>query len=494
MVHRPDITRRDFLRVSAAGTASMWLHGCVAPSRRAGRGTEAWTRAGRSPEQLTDRKAFRRLADIALEATSADHIFITLHERVGGVTQFCSDSITNQADDRGAQISIRVTCGQQLGSAITTELTEAAVANAVSQAEHNAQEALPSPEALPPLSQQRYPVLPTYRLETAMAGRAARAEHAPEVLALYQAANFQVSGLVATSVEAVGVAADTGLFAFERRTLAELDVTSIGAGAPIKVTNANRSINDLDVTERTRQAVGRARWLATPCTLPPEPYEVILEPTAVAQLLRPLLDATDSRDPLGDAGRLCDRLGRPIIDPRFSLRNRPDHPALLGRGFDTSGLPANANAWIEDGVLTQLYYDRRAAREHNTTPTFAPDAWHLAGVEPSVETVGELIRTTKRGILVTHVDHVRCVNPTELMLTGRACDGTFLIADGEIIGSLPDCEWRQSPLRVFNQVQAFTPPLDALVSPNAVPHGAVTSGIRKLLVPAIKIRDFTLTA
>lgn len=490
MTRQNDITRREFVRCVAGGAAAACLHGCTAPSRRTGSG-KSGPAEPRAPRSI-DRERFRRLANAAFDATSADHVSVTLHDRIGGLTQFHDDRIADHVDPRARELAATVAFEQQVGSATTTDLTAEAVAAAVKQAEQQARAALPNQEYLPPLPPQRYPVLATYRPETAAADGARRAADAPEVARLYAAAGLGVSGIVASSAEAVGIAANTGLFAFERRTLAELDVTSLGSDVPIRVANANRSIDDLGVLERTRRAAARARWLATPRTLPPGRYTVILEPTAVAQLLRPLLDATDARGDPGRSNTLRDRLGTQIVDPRFTLRNRPDHPALLGNGFDALGLPASARTWIECGVLTRLYYDRRAAREDDVAPTFAPDAWHLSGAEPAGETVEDLIRTTEHGILVAGFDNLRCADAADLMLSGETCNGTFLIDDGEIVGSLPNLKWRESPLRALSAAPAFTTPLDALVSPNAVPIGAVTRGIRKLLVPAIRIRDFAV--
>ena len=462
----------------------MCLSGCATIPRRIS--------ASSAPPQLrvTDRDAFRRLVDVALDVTSADHVLIALHDRIEELTQV-HDQITDHAQDRARRISIVVAYDQQVGSA-TAPLTAEAVADAVRTAEQQAKAALPDPDYLPPLPPQRYPVLPTYRPETAAAGSARRAAAGLELVELYRTEGLQASGIVTTSAEAVGVAASTGLFAFERRTLAELDVTSIGSVVPIKLTAANRSIDDLGLVEPTRRAVARAKWLANPRTLPPGRYTVIFEPPAAAQLLRPLLDATDAGNLSGSTRALHNLLGEQIIDPRFTLRNRPDHPALLANGFDADGLPTNAKTWIDHGVLRQLHYDRLAARGHDTAPTFAPDAWHLSGDNPAGECVEDLIRTTEQGILVTKLERVRCVGPADLTLTGHTCDGTFLIEKGEIVGSLTDLRWSESPLRAFNQMQAFSTPFDAVVSPHAVPAQAVTAGIRKMLVPAMKICDFNV--
>jgi len=135
---------------------------------------------------------------------------------------------------------------------------------------------------------------------------------------------------------------------------------------------------------------------------------------------------------------------------------------------------------------------RLSAHRYDTPPTFAPDAWHLSGVDPTGECIDDLVRATEHGILVTNLDQIKSVDPSDLTLTGQTRDGTFLIEDGKIVAGLTNLNWRESPLRTFNQVRTYTTPLEAVVSPTAVPSNAVTSGVRKLLVPAITINDFNM--
>lgn len=487
MHSQPRISRRDLIRHAAAGAASLYLSGCAALPRRVRTNTE------QALPRLPDRDTFRRLADAALDATSADYISVSLHDRFEGVTRFAGERITAHGQDHVQKLAIVVAFDQQVGSA-TAPLVTDAIAEAVKTAELKAKAAPPDPDYPPPLPPQRYPVLPTYRSETANAGSARRAAVALEIARLYQTERLRALGIVTTSAEAVGVAASTGLFAFEQRTRADLEATSIGSVVPIRVAGANRSIDDLNLEEPIRRALARTNWLTNPCRLPPGRHAVILESNAVAQLLRPLLDATSV--PAGATANhpLHHRLGEQIIDQRLTLRNRPDHPALLGSGFDGVGLPADARTWIGKGVLQRLYYDRLSARAHDTAPTFAPDAWHLSGDEPAGNCVDDLIQATERGILVTNLDRVQREADSDLTLRGYTGGGTFLVEGGEIVGSLTDLEWRESPLRVFNRVQAFSTPLEAVVSPQAVPAHAVTAGTRKMLVPAMKIHDFKLAS
>jgi predicted Zn-dependent protease len=94
-----------------------------------------------------------------------------------------------------------------------------------------------------------------------------------------------------------------------------------------------------------------------------------------------------------------------------------------------------------------------------------------------------LVRTTQRGILVTNFWYIRSVNPTDLTLTGMTRDGTFLVENGEIVSAVRNFRFHESPLRAFNQLDAFTTPTEA-----------VTSETGKVLVPAMRIRDFNFSS
>jgi predicted Zn-dependent protease len=264
---------------------------------------------------------------------------------------------------------------------------------------------------------------------------------------------------------------------------------------PVVITaeNVHRSINDLGVLKHVRGALERVKRLAEPRKVPAGRHTAILEPRAVAQLLRPLLDAADVRAYHNGDSALCGKLGEAIVDTRLTLRNRPDHPDLLGKGFDAIGLASNARTWIERGVLTQIHYDRLTARDYGTPPTYVPDAPHLSGIGPASESVDELIRATKHGILVTDLGDPVCAESTDLTLTGATAGGLFLIEDGQIVAGVEAMRWSDSPLRAFNEVESYTVPLEAPVRP-ADGGGPVTAGLRKMLVPAMVVRDFNFSS
>lgn len=95
----------------------------------------------------------------------------------------------------------------------------------------------------------------------------------------------------------------------------------------------------------------------------------------------------------------------------------------------------------------------------------------------------ELIKQTERAILVTNFWYIRTVNPTDLTLTGMTRDGTFLVENGAIVSAVKNFRFHESPLQAFNRIEAFTGPAEA-----------ITSETGKLLVPAMRLRDFNFSS
>ena len=80
---------------------------------------------------------------------------------------------------------------------------------------------------------------------------------------------------------------------------------------------------------------------------------------------------------------------------------------------------------------------------------------------------------------MTNFWYLRTVNPTDLTLTGMTRDGTFLVENGEIVSAVKNFRFHESPLRAFQQVEAWTVPMEA-----------VTSETGKMLVPAVVLPEF----
>jgi predicted Zn-dependent protease len=322
------------------------------------------------------REEFRRLADLALDASQGDHTVVSLAVRKGGTARFANNQIVQHVNIYRHELTVRVAVDGRTGSSSTTELSPRAIAATTARAQHTARVSPPDPEYLPPLPAQVYEERDTFRKETAAAGPARLIRDAREAIKICQAADLEGAGIVSAYTATTGVAADTGLFAHEHRTRAEFSLTATGGDSSGWVKNAHRSIDRLGVVDRAHKAVDKAKRSAGPKEIPAGRYTVILEPAAVAGLLGPLSRAAGAKAYYRGTSALAGKLDQPVVDARLTLRNDPRHPALLGRGFSEAGLPSDEATWIENGVLRRLDYDRFTAKEHG--PDGRPRPGHRA--------------------------------------------------------------------------------------------------------------------
>ena len=429
--------------------------------------------------KMTSREEFQFLAELVLKCSTADHTQVTLHDQDGGTTRFANNQVIQNVNSRRGWVMVTVAFGARQGTATTTDFTAGSLRETVKRAEAIARVSPEDPEYLPPVGPQGFVACPTMRSETLKAGPTVRLEYANEAIGQCRMENLSAAGIVSSSRTAVGVAAGTGLLAFEERTDARFSITVQAGDATGWASAAHRSIDRLKVQERTLSAIHKATLGAEPQELPPGRYRVILEPAAVAGLWSWIIWMLDAKSYLKGTSPFAGKLKKRILDTGLSLENCPGHADLLGVGFTAEGLPSTASAWIRQGVLQQLLYDRFTARAQQISPIPTIEAPRLSIEGSSAGSLAQLIKSTDRAILVTNFWYLRTVNPTDLTLTGMTRDGTFLIEKGEIVSAVKNFRFHESPLRAFRHVEAWTAPMEA-----------VTAEAGKMLVPAVVLPEF----
>ena len=133
-------------------------------------------------------------------------------------------------------------------------------------------------------------------------------------------------------------------------------------------------------------------------------------------------------------------------------------------------------------MLKNLYYDRQWATRQKKEPTPASTSNSLV-MEGSNMTLAEMIKTTRRGLLVTFFWYIRPVDQPTLLNTGMTRDGLFLIENGEIAGPVQNFRWNMSPIVGFNNITAVG-------SPVPIHTGESYDGPGTALVPPVRIEDF----
>jgi predicted Zn-dependent protease len=432
---------------------------------------------------LMSESAFRRIAHVALSSTKADHALVNMGDSQSTTLRFANNQVVQHVSVREPRLTVEVAFGQKKGTARANRFDEESVQKTVAQAERIAKLAPDDREYMPPLPSQEYLSPPTFKGSTASTTPMDLARRTKPVIDRCKKEALTAAGIMTSEVSCRGIAASSGLCGYEQSTASEFSLTATATDSSGWTSVGHRDINELDIPENARRAIDKAVTSKSPKELPAGHYPVILEPAAVAGIMGPIFWYANAKSYYRGNSPFVGKLNTRILDERITLRSDPMHPDLMGSGFDREGLATKPMTWVDKGVLQQLYYDRFTAKEHNVAPTPFPSSGVMEVVDQRVQSVDDLVASTKRAILITNFWYIRPVDPKDMTMTGMTRDGTFLVEDGRIVCGVRNFRWHDSPLRCFAQIDAAT-----------VPMAAQSMERGKSMLPAVRLPDFYLSS
>jgi predicted Zn-dependent protease len=277
-------------------------------------------------------------------------------------------------------------------------------------------------------------------------------------------------------------------------------------GADGLARSAPQQIRELDGAALGARAAAKARASTDPVELPPGRYEVVLEPTAVADILGNLASAGFNGRAVNERTSFV-HVGEDQFDPSLSI---VDDPLAVGLGYDAEGTPRRRLALVDSGRTIAVTHDRRSAAEaggsstgHRDDPRFGPSARHLGllptgpagGVAAEAagpmadSSVAELVAGVERGVLVSDFWYTRILDSRTLVLTGLTRNGVWLIDDGQVITPLSNFRFTQS------YAQALAPGSVLAVGRTAaaVPGDTYTTTSPRWTCPALHLASWNFT-
>jgi predicted Zn-dependent protease len=195
---------------------------------------------------------------------------------------------------------------------------------------------------------------------------------------------------------------------------------------------------------------------------------------------------------------LSDKLGSKIVDKRITLIDDPFAKNGFAFPFDFEGVPKRKLVLLSNGVAKNVVYDSLTAFKNKKRSTghalggpnpFGPVPLNVV-MKPGTKSIDDMIRETKRGILVTRFHYTNVIDPRKLTFTGMTRDGTFLIEEGKISKGLKNLRFTENVIEVLNRVDGLSKNSILVASDPGYGSRFATGTV----VPAIKVRDFTFTS
>jgi PmbA protein len=450
-------------------------------------------------------------------AAAVSDVEVTVAGGLSSLTRFANNSITQNVSEEGCEVSVRVQMGGRTARATTNRLDEESLQRVVRQAEALArvqEEDLELPPMLTAAEQGSAVEVDRWCEETTAMGAGERAAQVSAMVAIAQREGLNSAGTYSSGAHFEALFNSHGVVRWHRETLAQASVTMQAEDSSGWQKQNYTSARRLDAPGLAEIAAQKAVQSAHPVELEPGKYTVILEPSAVVDLIGFLAADFSGLALLEQRSCLNGRLGTKLFGENISIADDVSHAGQVGAAWDGEGVARQKLTLVEDGVVREVAMARgtaaRVRKSELLLPTLsaqkrftagyaakdaapaagarrgeggAPDLSHARATghgfslpneggetasnivfqvaDGRKKTVAEMIAATGRGLLVTRLWYIREVDAYEKILTGMTRDGTFLVENGRVGKGIRNLRFNQSVLQMLRQVLDLGEPVRA---------------------------------
>jgi PmbA protein len=450
--------------------------------------------------------------------SSADEIELLISSGHSALTRFANNTIHQNVAEEYHALSLRVSIdigankGGRTARASTNKLDEDSLRRLAQAAETLVRLQKPDPDLLPMPGAKEVSeaavngdgMVRRHIERTAQVDAKDRAEAVGRIVDVANKNQLTAAGIYASSEFGEGLFNSRGLAKWHDQTSAEVSVTMIGDTSSGWQKANGPDVTALNPVSMAEIAADKAVRSASPRELDPGKYTVILEPSAVLDIVGYMFWDFSGSALLEQRSFLNDRLGTKLFGDNVTVEDDVYHPLQTGAAFDGEGMTRQRLKLIDQGVVRDLAYSRGAAKKMrqselatNAGPSRATGHGFMLpnemGEAPlnivfsgapagSPQTTEQMIASTERGILVTRLWYIREVDPYEKILTGMTRDGTFLVERGSVQCGIRNFRFNQSLVHMLRNIEALGEAIRA-------------SGEESIdmVVPAMKVRDFNFT-
>jgi predicted Zn-dependent protease len=424
----------------------------------------------------------RQIMEKALSYSTADGCEVNLSGSESGNIRYARNTVSTAGHRSNQDLVVQSNYGKKYATATIDEFDDESLKKVVQRSEELAKISPENPEFMGLLGPQSYDESVTHIDATAKISPDFRAQVANSSIEPAAAQDVTAAGFMNDSAGFSAMMNSKGLFAYNKSTDISFTVTmrsNDGTGSGW-VTRDFNDVNKFDAAEASKVAIDKAIMSREAKAIEPGKYTVILEPAASIGLLSRIGGALNART--ADEGRSFmskegggTKLGEKIVDERINMYSDPLHIDVPTGTWNGEGMPLKKTSWIENGAVKNLAYGRFWAKEKGVEPVPFPPNFIMEGGDASLE---DLIKSTKKGILVTRLWYIRGVDPQTLLFTGLTRDGTFYIENGKIKHPVKNFRFNESPIIMLNNLETLGQQVR----------------IDGNLIPYMKVRDFTFTS
>jgi predicted Zn-dependent protease len=430
----------------------------------------------------------KAILDKTIKASKADQCSATLNGGINGNIRYALNSVSTSGRVSDCDLAVEVAFGKRIGTATINSFDDASIEAVVRRAEELAKLAPENPEFVPAIDKQAYKASGTWNEKTAAITPEYRASVAAACIEPCRKDKLVAAGFFTDNASFSAIANSKGNFGYQKTTGVDFTCTvrtDDGHGSGWVARNLG-DVSKFDAKSDIQTAIRKAKGSAEAKALEPGKYTVIMEPAASAGLISFMMFGFDARR--SDEGRSFlskkgggNKVGEKLFDERVTMYADPWDEQSAVLPWDNDGLARERTPIVTKGKVEYLQYSRYWAQKQGKKAIGQPGNLIMVGGDKSTM---DLVKGTKKGVLITRTWYIRLVDPQTVLLTGLTRDGTFYIEDGEIKYPIKNFRFNESPAIMLNNIEEIGKPVR--VADDESPF--------VMMIPPLKVRDFTFSS
>jgi PmbA protein len=455
---------------------------------------------------MLDQKTAQDVFERVRKFCSASELEIIFSAANYSLTRFANNTIHQNVSEVNEVASIRVAFDGKTARAATNRFDDESLKRAVQSAEGIAKVQEPDHDRLPLAKadegKQEGTVPSRWFENTAAITPADRADVVGQIVGVAKKNGLVTAGIYSSSESTEAVVNSNGLSVFHRQTAAEVSITMLADDSSGWQKANSPDVRNLEPARMAEIAAEKARASRGPKELAPGKYTVILEPSAVLDLMGFMFWDFSGQAILDQRSFLNNRMGTKLFGENITIADDVGHPLQTNAPFDGEGVRRRRVSLVENGVIRNVVYARNTAERMRRSPIagkvgeiavtghgfplpneMGEAPTNIVFITPGGERgVEQMIAGSDHAILITRLWYIREVDPYEKILTGMTRDGTFVVEGGKVKHGIRNFRFNQSLIETLNHVEAMGPAVRA-------------SGEESfdMVVPAMKVRGFNFT-
>jgi PmbA protein len=441
-----------------------------------------------------------RLLSRALEASGAEQTEAVLDVEALAVTRWNENFIHQNLHRHTRTLTVRVVDDRRTGLAATNALDPAGISDCVERALTYARLQPPRPQLAdlprPGGDGEGGPQEAPGAFVPATAGFSPveRADGCGEIIAAARRRGLPSAGTFSTAVLEKAVLNSHGVRAYHPETKSFLRTIVTAGDITGYADRLTRDVRELDYGAVADQALAKATLFDESKNLPAGRYDTVFEPVAFSDLIRFLgMLAFGAKAVQEGRSFMGPMRGQKVMDEKVTIWDDGLDPRGLVTPFDAEGVPKRKVVFVDRGVAGGVVYDTETAAKDGVVSTghASPHGRYMRGpmphnmfMAPGDTPRDEIVRTTRRGVLVTRFHYTHAPEPMRVVATGTTRDGTFLIEDGQIVARLKNLRFTESMIGALANCDAIS---------REVRLTRDWWSTFESVLPTVRLRDFTFT-